>query len=99
MSQIKSVTFKAWLNGKARIFQAKEHTAHIIVALAVAGQDGITVFEINAWPLHLKACIHNLHHDYGLETIPLRETHDGTDIWHERYILLTSVEILETWEE
>ncbi len=96
MKQVKSVKFKAWLNGEAKLFSAAGKKAQTILALVRQGKSGITALELsNTWALRLGAYIHNLRHDYGLNIETQREAHDDEGGWHGRYILITPVEILE----
>lgn len=95
MSHKKSVTFKAWFNGEAKIFQVRGQVARTITALAIAGKEGVTALEISTWALRLGAYIHDLRRDCGLDIETQREPHDDEGGWHGRYVLITPVEILE----
>lgn len=94
MSHKKSVTFKAWFNGEARIFQVRGQVARTITALANAGKEGVTALEVSSWAYRLSAYIHDLRSDrYNLDINMDPEEHEGG--WHGRYVLITPVEILE----
>ncbi|HIF25205.1 MAG TPA: hypothetical protein EYQ41_03425 [Micavibrio sp.] len=92
--RIKTVSFTAWLDGKARTFIIKGKPATTLYALVKSRSKGTTALEqSNTWALRLGAYIHILRHKYGLDIITHREERE--DGWHGRYVLITPVEILE----
>lgn len=96
MKQVKSVTFKAWLNGEPRQFKIKGKAARTLCALTKRGVGGITALELSkTWAVRLSEYIRILRHDYSLDIPIHREEHDDEGGWHGRYVLITPVEILE----
>lgn len=92
--RIKTVSFTAWLDGKARTFIIKGKAATTLFELAKSGNKGLTALELsNTWAVRLGAYIHDLRHKCGLDIVTQREKHE--DGWHGRYVLITPVEILE----
>lgn len=84
--------FIIWNDGVARHMELTGKTARTLDALVAAGQGGITAIEMsNTWALRLAAYVHDLRHA-GLDIKTTREEHE--DGWHARYILHTSVELL-----
>lgn len=95
-TKIKSVTFKAWVDGKPKLLKTKGKRAKTLLALAKCGAVGITALELsNTWALRLSEYISGLRHKMGLDIEMIKEPHDNEGGWHGRYILITPVEILE----
>lgn len=92
-----SLICKAKLEKESKIITVKGKLAKTLKALIEAKQKGVTSLELsNTWAFRTSAYIHDLRHDYGLDIEMIREPHQ--DGWHGRYILRTSVEILESGE-
>lgn len=71
----------------------KGQTARALLALVIAGAQGVTALEISTWALRLSAYIHDLR-KMGLNIQMIREEH--LEGWHGRYILLTPVTLIES---
>ena len=84
---------KAYFEKESKFFNLRGQKARTLFALIQAGTDGITSLEISSWAFRTSAYIHELRNDpYNLDIQTIREEHRGG--WHARYILHTSVEIL-----
>ena len=88
------VIAKAYIDGKAVIFETTGRNAQTLIALVKAGDRGVTALELsNTWALRLSAYVHTLRHIYKLDIKTQKEQHDGG--WHARYVLISTVEILK----
>lgn len=67
--------------------------ARTLVALVTAGAIGITAAEVASWAFRLSHYVHILRHKNGLGIIRQWEAHEGGR--HARYVLLSSVTILQ----
>lgn len=91
---IKAVIAEAWQDGQKRTLHiTAPQTARTLVALVIAGKNGITALQMGSWAFRLGAYIHNLRQDYRMEIETLREGHEGG--WHARYVLHTPCEIVD----
>lgn len=90
------INLKVRANTLCRNFTVKGQVAKALAALIRARRKGITALEVSSWAYRLGAYVHILRHKFGLDIETLREEHPGG--WHARYVLHTSVEILEVKE-
>lgn len=93
-ANVKAIKVHIWLQGKAREETlTAPQLSRTLLALTLAGQQGITALEMGAWAIRLAAYVHKLKSLYALDIETGREDHTGG--WHARYILLTPVDILD----
>lgn len=72
--------------------QVSGQTAKALIALAHAGERGVTALECNTWAYRLAAYCYFLRRDWGLSIRTDREEHSGG--WHGRHVLETPVRIV-----
>jgi hypothetical protein len=77
-------------NGQLDLFSSR--TASAVVALVKAGNHGRTAAEVSIWAYRFAAYCHDLRHRHGLDIRTDREKHPSG--WHDRHVLVTSVEIV-----
>ena len=88
------ITATIWFDSQPKHIELKGQNARTLLALAQAGQKGITALDVSAtWAYRLAAYVYDLRHDYSMDIVTQREEHE--DGWHARYVLLTPVEILD----
>lgn len=90
------INLKVRVASLCRNFTVKGQVAKALFALVKAKGKGITALEVSSWAYRLGAYVHTLRHKCGLDIETLREEHPGG--WHARYVLHTTVEILEVKE-
>ncbi|MAZ75668.1 MAG: hypothetical protein CMH31_00015 [Micavibrio sp.] len=90
---VKAVKVKIWQGKQSKEIHITSRTvARTILALAMAGNQGITALEVSSWAFRLPAYVHILRRKHGLDIETLREDHPHG--WHGRFFLHTPVEIL-----
>lgn len=91
---VKAVKAKIWRHKKPKeIHITARTTARTLLALSLAGTQGVTALEISSWAFRLGAYVYTLKHQYGLDIQTIREAHPHG--WHGRYILHTPVEVMD----
>lgn len=80
-------------NGPQGPFMVFGQTAKALVALEAAGPAGRTALEVASWAYRFGAYVWTLRHEHRLSIETRREEHEGG--WHARYVLASSVEVLE----
>lgn len=92
-----SVDFEIVIAGRTIVREVRGQTAKALLALAEAGDRGVTALECGTWAYRLAAYTHFLRRDYGLSIRTDREDHEGG--WHGRHVLETPVRIVRVLGE
>lgn len=91
---IKAAKVKIWHNRNSKeVLISSRTVARTVIALTLAGHEGVTALEMSSWAFRLGAYVYTLKHRYGLDIQTLREEHPHG--WHGRYVLHTPVEVLD----
>lgn len=92
-----TLEFEIVAEGRTIVREARGQTAKALLALAEAGDKGVTALECGTWAYRLAAYTHFLRRDYGLSIRTDREDHVGG--WHGRHVLETPVRIVRVLGE
>jgi len=74
-------------------FTVTGQVAKALMALVEAGTRGVTALEVATWAYRMGAYVFTLRRLHGLVIETEHEPHDGG--WHARYVLRSSVELVE----
>lgn len=94
LQKISKLTFTmATKNGRRCFTIEGRRVAQTLIALKIAGSQGITAAEVSCWAYRLASYVHKLRHEYGLDIVTHKEEHEGG--WHARYEMLSDITIIE----